>query len=70
MTFLTDGEHAAAVAHARTAAAEVFLPEGVDLFMMGRNRILDGRTPLEAISDGDFERVLDCIEMLASGAVW
>lgn len=52
----------------REAAAEVFTPEGVDLWMDGRNRMLDGRSPRELVTEGEGQRALDLIDFLASGS--
>lgn len=56
-------------ARARAAAAEVFHPEGVDIWMDSPNRLLNNATPLQFIAAGDVERVLQLIDMLADGAV-
>lgn len=52
------------------AASEVFTPEGVRIWMVGKNALLDGRTPTEAVEEGDWDKVLDLIEALATGAVF
>lgn len=52
----------------RAAAAEVYKPEGVDIWMNAMQMRFDGRTPLEAIADGDTDRVLQVLDQLASGA--
>lgn len=52
----------------REAAAEVFTPDGVELWMDARNRMLDGRSPHELIAAGKGQRTLDLIDFLASGS--
>ncbi len=52
----------------REAAAEVFTPEGVDLWIDARNRMLDGRSPRELVVQGEGQRALDLIDFLASGS--
>jgi len=47
---------------------DVYTPEGVDIWLHGRNRLLNGRRPLDLLRDGDFESVLYAIERLKSGA--
>lgn len=51
----------------RGAAAEVFRPEGVEVWMNAANPWLNGDTPLRRISDGDAQRVLNVIAALAEG---
>jgi len=60
---LTDAERV------RTAAAGVYKPEGVDVWMTARNQLLDGLTPWQMINDGEVDRVLGVIEALADGIV-
>lgn len=52
----------------RAAAAEIYKPEGVEIWMNAMQARFDGRTPLEAIADGDTDRVLQVLDQLASGA--
>lgn len=54
--------------HVRQAAAEVFTPEGVDLWYDAPNRALDGWSPRELVAQGDGLRVLRLIDRLDSGA--
>lgn len=51
-----------------TAAREVFTDDGIAIWLTHRNVYLDGCTPLDVISDGDTERVLDYLAALADGA--
>lgn len=51
-----------------TAAREVFTDDGIAIWLTHRNVYLDGCTPLDVISDGDTERVLDYLAALAEGA--
>lgn len=53
----------------RQAAHQVWRPEGVDVWMRGQNRLLEGRSPLQCIAEGDWDRPLDLIAALADGTV-
>ncbi len=48
---------------------EIYKPEGVDIWIHGRNRELDGQKPIDLLVAGEFERVLAAVERLASGAM-
>lgn len=48
---------------------DVYTPEGVDIWVHGRNRGLNGQKPIKLLADGEFERVLAAVERLASGAM-
>lgn len=48
---------------------EIYTPEGVDIWIHGRNKGLGGRKPIELLVNGEFERVLAAVERLASGAM-
>jgi hypothetical protein len=48
---------------------EIYTPEGVDIWMHGRNRDLDGQKPIDLLIAGEFEHVLAAVERLASGAM-
>lgn len=48
---------------------EIYTPEGVDIWIHGRNRELGGRKPIDLLIGGEFERVLAAVERLASGAM-
>lgn len=52
----------------REAAAQVYTPEGVDIWMHAPNRSLNNATPLQFIGAGDTERVLQVLEQLITGA--
>lgn len=52
----------------QAAAAEVFTPEGVEIWLGALNPLLHGRSPMELIVSGEHERVLQLLEQLASGA--
>lgn len=56
-------------ARVRAAAAEVFKPEGVDIWMGAPNPWLNGATPMQFIAAGDTERVLGVITGLADGVM-
>lgn len=53
----------------RLAAAEVFTPEGVELWMGAANSLLDWRSPIDLVEAGQADRVLGLLEALATGAV-
>jgi len=52
----------------RRLLAEVYRPEGIDIWMMSRNKDLYGRVPRDLIDAGLGEEVLDHVEYLAGGA--
>lgn len=49
--------------------SEVYTPEGIDIWIHGRNRELAGQKPIDLLIAGEFERVLAAVERLASGAM-
>lgn len=53
----------------RAAAAEVYTPEGVDIFMDARTLWFGGLTPCQMIEAGRGQDVLDLIEGLADGVM-
>jgi uncharacterized protein (DUF2384 family) len=48
---------------------EVYTPEGIDIWLHGRNRSLDSQRPIDLLRAGDFRSVLDAIERLRSGTM-
>lgn len=48
---------------------DVYKPEGVDIWIHGRNRDLGGQKPIDLLRAGRFEDVLAAVERLASGAM-
>lgn len=50
------------------AAAEVYKPEGVDIWMNAPNPSMHNATPLQMIAIGATDRVLQVLEQLAGGA--
>jgi len=48
---------------------DVYTPEGVDIWLHGRNRSLGGQKPIDLLRMGDFEPVLAEIESLTTGAM-
>jgi hypothetical protein len=48
---------------------DVYQPEGVEIWLHGRNRDLDGRRPLDLLRAGEFETVLAAVERLAEGTM-
>lgn len=49
--------------------SEVYRPEGVDIWLHGRNRSLGGERPIDLLRQGEFQKVLNAIERLKSGAM-
>ena len=50
------------------AASEVYTREGVGLWLLGRNGLLDNRRPVDLIREGQLERLEAAIDAMASGA--
>jgi Antitoxin Xre/MbcA/ParS C-terminal toxin-binding domain len=48
---------------------EVYTPEGVEIWLHGRNRGLDGQKPIDLLLEGDFQPVLYAVERLKTGAM-
>lgn len=48
---------------------DVYKPEGIDIWVHGRNRGLNGEKPIDLLRAGRFEEVLAAVERLASGAM-
>lgn len=46
---------------------DVYRPEGVDIWLHGRQRALRGRRPIELLEAGEFEPVITLVEQLAGG---
>ena len=51
------------------ALSDVYDDEGVDIWLHGRNRGLDGQRPIELLLAGSFETVLNAVERLRVGAM-
>jgi hypothetical protein len=49
--------------------SEVYDDEGVEIWLHGKNRSLDGSRPIDLLVDGEFQIVLAAVERLASGAM-
>lgn len=47
--------------------SEIYVPEGVEIWLHGRNRGLGGRRPIDLLMQGDFDPVIREIESLNSG---
>jgi hypothetical protein len=52
----------------RAAAAEVYRPEGVDIWYDAPNRLLNNASPRQFVEAGDADRVLEVLDQLASGS--
>jgi hypothetical protein len=48
---------------------DVYAPEGVDIWIHGRNRGLGGQRPIDLLHRGEFAPVLNAIERLKTGAM-
>jgi uncharacterized protein (DUF2384 family) len=48
---------------------EVYKPEGVEIWLHGRNRSLGGQRPIDLLQAGDFQTVLSAVERLKTGAM-
>lgn len=48
---------------------DVYTPEGVDIWIHGRNRSLGAQRPIDMLAEGRFKEVLAAVERLASGAM-
>jgi DNA-binding transcriptional regulator YiaG len=48
---------------------DVYSPEGVDIWLHGRNRTLQGARPIELLLAGEFRVILDAVERLNVGAM-
>lgn len=47
--------------------ADVYKPEGVEIWLHSPQRLLEGRRPMDALKSGDFELVLGLVHRLAGG---
>lgn len=48
---------------------DVYRPEGIDIWIHGRNRDLEGQRPIDLLERGDFATVLNAVERLETGAM-
>jgi len=46
---------------------EVYRPEGIEIWLHGRNRALGGQRPIDLLEAGDFESVVQLVEQLTHG---
>ena len=49
--------------------AEVYKPEGVEIWLHARNRGLGGERPIDLLARGEFQLVLAAVERLRAGSV-
>ncbi len=47
--------------------SDVFDDEGIEIWLRSRQRTLDGKTPMDLMREGEFQKVLDAVERLAGG---
>lgn len=55
-------------ARIRELLSEVYLPEGVEVWLNSRNRSLGMEVPAQLISSGRFSEVLEVAKFIAGGA--
>jgi len=48
---------------------DVYRPEGIDIWIHGRNRDLAGQRPIDLLERGEFATVLNAVERLETGAM-
>lgn len=48
---------------------DVYRPEGIDIWIHGRNRDLGSERPIDLLERGDFATVLNAVERLETGAM-
>jgi hypothetical protein len=48
---------------------DVYAPEGVEIWLHGRNRDLRGQRPLDLLTAGEFATVLSAVERLTDGTM-
>jgi hypothetical protein len=51
------------------ALGEIYTPEGIDIWLHGRNRSLRGEKPIDLLTAGDFKTVIAAIDRLKTGAM-
>lgn len=56
------------LAQARQVLAEIYTPDGIEVWLHGRKRSLNSERPLDLIARGDGERVLARIRQLLDGS--
>lgn len=49
--------------------ADVYRAEGIQIWLHARNRELDGNRPIDLLTNGDFEPVVQAVARLRSGAM-
>jgi hypothetical protein len=57
------------VAYVVDQLKQVYLPEGVEIWLHGRNREVAGQRPIDLLRAGNFQPVLEAIERLKVGAM-
>lgn len=65
----TNRDHLLEVHYLVSRLSDVYQPEGVEIWLHGRNRDLGGQRPIELLQAGEFERVLSAVERLADGTM-
>jgi hypothetical protein len=54
--------------YVRTQLLDVYTPEGAEVWLTSRHRLLDGQRPTDLIALGEGERVLTLVAQLQDGA--
>ena len=49
--------------------SDVYTPDGIEVWLRGRNRSLRGERPIEMLEHGDFEPVVNLVEQLTGGTL-
>lgn len=52
----------------RAELADTYTAEGVEMWLKGRHKLMDNRSPLDLIENGEGDRVLQAVDALRSGA--
>jgi len=48
---------------------EIYRPEGVEIWLHSRNKLLGGARPVDLLGKGEFAPVIDAVESLTHGAM-
>ncbi len=49
--------------------ADVYTPDGIEIWLRGRNRALGGSRPLDLLENHDFEPVINLVDQLTEGTL-
>jgi hypothetical protein len=62
-------DHLLEVAYLVDALRDVYEPEGVEIWIHSRNRMLGGQKAIDLLKERRYEEVIDAVERLKSGAM-